>query len=151
MNARDKVDFSLLNDKQLKVYIADKIETDNLWLRRGLLAIYQRQTAEEKSSGSTLAHNGRGFSATDAGFCTDIAMRLEDGAVLSYKQLLVIRKIMRKYVGQLVKITRESYPYTQSAAQITAALPSAAVVEGMEYNLNAHLPLVSYTDAMLYY
>lgn len=92
--------------------IAEKLKTDDLWLIRGILAIYSAQTADEQRSGETKYKNGVGFSGVDSSFlsslATQVLSRIRNGRipanVLSPKQLSAARKCMVKYSGQLSKI-----------------------------------------------
>jgi hypothetical protein len=98
----------LLEGNEDKVWtkeeIREKIKTDDNWLIRGLLAIYDRQTEEEQSNHTTNVHNGIGFSAFDAEFMTNVAKWYNNKGFLSEKQLMHVRKKMLKYSGQLARI-----------------------------------------------
>lgn len=99
--------YDLMTDAELKTYIAEKIQTDAQWLRRAVVAIYERQTLDEQRTDSTNHHNKMGFTGADASFLSSIAkVIVEKRYSLTEKQLIVTRKKMGKYVGQLVKITR---------------------------------------------
>lgn len=71
---------------------------------RALIAIYERQTEDEKATHATKLHNGVGFSAFDAEFCTDLAKKAKRGWTLSPKQLAVARNKMKRYWRQLAEI-----------------------------------------------
>lgn len=103
--------------------IKEKLETDNRWLIRGLVAIFQRQTEDEQRQDSTNHLNGVGFNGSDAPFLSVMARRAIDrtkvdprnmeavkkaidGMGFSPRQLQCIRKAMKKYAGQLHKITK---------------------------------------------
>ena len=95
--------------------IEEKIRTNNLWLIRAILAIYDRQTTTEKIEKVSKFENGIGFNKTDSHFFSSISRILIsiyktkkptmyfDGC-LSSKQLYVCRKRILKYSGQLEKI-----------------------------------------------
>ena len=99
-----------------KSFIKHKLETDDRWLVRGLLAIYAKQTEDEKMSDATKASNDVGFNAMDANILSDISKRtINAGAksaaakpdfnvfrFLSARQRDLVRKKMIKYAGQLV-------------------------------------------------
>jgi hypothetical protein len=93
-----------------KSYTADdirtKLETDNKWLFRGLLAIYKRQTEDEQRTDQTNHNNNVGFNGTDAAFLSIMARRALEDKPFSEKQIACIRKAMRKYAGQLYKISK---------------------------------------------
>ena len=60
--------------KWTKDEIKEKLANDGRWLVRGLLAIYDRQTADEKAVGATVEDNGIGFNGADAEILSSIAM-----------------------------------------------------------------------------
>lgn len=84
--------------------IRNKLATDNRWLARGILAIYARQTEEEKAIAATLSSNGIGFNGCDSFILSSFAEQLKAGRTLSTKQVVIARKKMLKYAGQLKKI-----------------------------------------------
>jgi hypothetical protein len=96
---------------QAKTYteteIRQGIETNNHWLTRGILAIYDRQTEDEKRSEETRHYNGVGYNGVDAHFASSLAQQLRAGYTLSPKQLNAARKMMKKYCGQLTKIANK--------------------------------------------
>lgn len=87
-----------------KVFIKEKIATSDAWLYRAILAIYAGQTAEEQNMGGTVEDNGIGFNAVDAGFMTQLALSLKHHNRLTAKQIAIGRRIIMKYVGQLLKL-----------------------------------------------
>jgi hypothetical protein len=84
--------------------IRSKIETDQPWLERALLALYARQTRDEQDSEETLLLNNVGFTGADAPFLTYCAKWVESGKHLSGRFLDDVRRRMVKYVGQLTRI-----------------------------------------------
>jgi len=86
-----------------------------LWLVRGLLAIYARQTADEKSYRETVDDNGVGFSSVDARILSSLAqqvIRFNNGqssfsSPLSSRQFDVLRQRLPKYAMQLAHIARK--------------------------------------------
>lgn len=87
-----------------KAEIADKLATNDRWLIHGLMAIYAKQTYEEQAGDRTVEENGMGFNAFDAPILSDMARQYQTSGYLSKRQLVIIRKCMKKYAGQLVKI-----------------------------------------------
>lgn len=87
-----------------KENIKAKLATDDRWLLRGLVAIYNKQTDAEKSAGLTAEDNGIGFNGVDAEILTSIAQQNIARGSVSPKQLAIVRKKMMKYAGQLAKI-----------------------------------------------
>lgn len=90
--------------KWTKEAIKARLEKDDKWLVRGLLAIYGRQTAEEQTHGQTVEDNGIGFNGVDAEILTSFALQFQQRGFLTTKQLEIARKKMLKYGGQLAKI-----------------------------------------------
>lgn len=106
------------NGADRKAMIAANIEKGPWeWVVRGLEAIYERQTADEKEAEATSHHNGVGFNGIDAAILSSFAKQVKawkakpEGAryprPLSEKQLALARKKMKKYAGQLARIAEE--------------------------------------------
>lgn len=94
------------------------LEKNDLAVERALVALYNRQTADEQATHTTAHHNGMGFNGVDADFGTSLAEKVLKGWKLSPKQLAAARKMLRKYVGQLLVV-----------AQATMAAKAAKVQE----------------------
>jgi hypothetical protein len=77
------------------------------WMLRGLLAIYARQTADEKAAQTTRYDNDIGFNGLDAPILSSFAQQYQQRGWLSEKQLVIARGKMEKYAGQLARIARE--------------------------------------------
>lgn len=92
--------------KWTKEEIRHNLETDNTWLYRGLLAIYKRQTDDEKNAGITKHENSVGFSGCDSSFLSNAAQFYLKTGFLTTKHLAAVRKAMLKYAGQLQKIAQ---------------------------------------------
>lgn len=97
---------TVANKKWKKEEIQLKMETDNKWLYRGLMVIYQNQTADERNAGVTSHSNGIGFTGADASYLTAMALRLKNYGHLG-KQLANVRRAMVKYAGQLAKVANQ--------------------------------------------
>ena len=81
-----------------------KLETDNVWLFRGLKAIYALQTDDEKASEVTKHENSVGFNGVDANILSSFAKQLLAEGWLSRRQIDMTRKKMLKYAKQLANI-----------------------------------------------
>lgn len=90
-----------------KEEIKEKLSTDDRWLLRGLLALYKKQTNEEKAYRVTKEHNNVGFNAADADFLSGMARILVEGKTLTNNQIAAVRKSMLKYSGQLTRIANK--------------------------------------------
>lgn len=73
-------------------------------VRRAIVAIYKRQTAEEQASLTTRVDNKIGFGAFDAEFLSSLAQRIERGWGLTDKQLAIGRNKIKRYWRQLAEI-----------------------------------------------
>lgn len=90
--------------------ILNLLETNNKMVERSIIVIFERQTADEQQSYTTNRTNGRGFNGVDAHFGTVLAnvviankYNRMPGEILSIKQRQIARKMLKKYVGQLVE------------------------------------------------
>lgn len=105
-----------MNTNELtKEIIQNKLETNITWLLRGVVAIYEKQTADEKNTDSTNRTNGVGFTGADARFGSSIAKRLIAGGGVTPNQLVACKKMMKKYAGQLLRIAKEKALQSQGA------------------------------------
>jgi hypothetical protein len=99
--------------------IREKLETSDKWLFRAVVAIYERQTADEQAAEETRENNGIGFSGVDAAILSSFAKQIMEWnrgestyrTPLSERQTTLARKKMKKYAGQLSRI---------AAARVTA-------------------------------
>ena len=87
--------------------IRQKLATDNRWLVRALLALYNRQTEDEKDSQAAKYNNCRGFNSADSMILTSFAQQWLRRNWLSNRQLAKMRRLLMKYSKQLVLIARE--------------------------------------------
>ena len=91
-----------------KSLVREKLDTDNAWLVRGLLALHAKQTPDEQRNADTRHDNDRGFNSADAPLMTSFVRQWNTRLWFSDKQLNRLRKTLRKYAGQLVRIAREN-------------------------------------------
>jgi hypothetical protein len=89
-----------------KQEIRTMLETNDVWVIRGMLAIFEYQTADEQAHGRTEYDNGVGFNGVDAEILTSFVEQYKARNFLSPKQIAIARKKMLKYAGQLVKIAK---------------------------------------------
>lgn len=90
--------------KYTKQMIREKLELSNVWVIRGLLAIYKYQTESEKVAGQTREDNEVGFNGVDSIIMSSFAQQWTTRGFLSPKQWTIARKKVMKYAGQLAKI-----------------------------------------------
>lgn len=94
-------------------YIKWLLDMNNRAVERAMVAIYNRQDADEKSAESTLKLNGRGFSAFDARKGTYYARWVLSGRNLSGHHLEKARAMAHKYVKQLAEVATEKLASTE--------------------------------------
>lgn len=80
------------------------LDTNAKAVTRGILAIYERQTADEQRADRTSHSNGIGYSAFDAEFMSSLARQIGQGRTLSVKQMAIGRNKIKRYAGQLAEI-----------------------------------------------
>lgn len=95
-----------------KEAIIAKLDESPIMVERSLVRLYFRQTADERSVNGTRYSNGVGFTGADANLMSKFAQWVlkgkekgyAEGKLLSEKQLVLTRKRIKKYAGQLVNI-----------------------------------------------
>lgn len=87
--------------------IKQKILTDQRWLERAVVAIYERQTEREQDLFVTEDYNERGFNNVDCRTGAFMAQWIQKGNSLSGKWIKIAQKIMPKYANQLAAIAQE--------------------------------------------
>lgn len=81
--------------------LREKLGSDYKWAVRGLVRIYEAQTADEQSAGTTKYHNGVGFTGADSFILSSFAKQVNQGRTLKGKQLPILFKKMPRYARQL--------------------------------------------------
>jgi hypothetical protein len=71
-------------------------------IERAILAIYARQTADERADGTTRHVNGRGFNSRDAKYGSYLARWIQSGRSLSGRHLTRAKRMAIRYSGQLI-------------------------------------------------
>lgn len=89
-----------------KKIVREMLLTNNEWLVRGMMALYNRQTSDEVASEDTKHQNARGFNSSDAMILTSFSKQWLARNWLSDNQLAIMRRKMVKYAGQLARIAR---------------------------------------------
>jgi hypothetical protein len=77
------------------------INSNDRAVERAMVAIWERQTADEQATQGTRHHNGRGFAAWSARSGTYFAEWVRSGRRLTGKHLAKARKIALHHAGQL--------------------------------------------------
>lgn len=97
---------SFTNQQQWREYLQNLIRTNDRALVKSILVIYERQTDDEKYSGQTTEHNGKGFGKIDSEFFSQIVVQLKHGYPLTDRQIAVARNKMPKYWRQLMQVSK---------------------------------------------
>ena len=92
----------------VRVWTTEEIKTlleqSDKAVARAILAIYNRQTVDEKNIKETTANNGIGYNGIDANFMSSLAQFYQSKGFLSSGQIKYGRKAIMKYAGQLTEI-----------------------------------------------
>ena len=83
-------------------------------VERAVVAIYRRQTEDEKEAYETKHHNRVGFAACHAGLGTYYAKWILSGKHLSGSHVERARRMVRHYAGQLHQIALTNQGQTQT-------------------------------------
>lgn len=83
--------------------VAAKIEVSRVSLEAAILAVYARQTADERVVKHTKHVNGVGFNGPDSTFLSSLAEWLRQGRTLTERQARHARKRMIKYRRQVLE------------------------------------------------
>lgn len=86
-------------------FLKSKLRTSDAWAKRALTQIYKFQTDEEQHVGYTKEFNGVGFSGADSEILSSFAEFYKRRGFLSPKQLIILKKRIHKYWGQILKIS----------------------------------------------
>ena len=109
-------------------FLREKLANDIRWSIKGLLRVYENQTADEQNSGTTKHHNGIGFTGADADILSSFAEQIKKGRQLSEKQCKILFKKMPRYARQLEKAANDAQheePIDQSIEGYQAATHGA--------------------------
>jgi len=96
-----------------KETVRENLLRSDKWVYRAVVALYNRQTDEEKVISDTKDRNFRGFNAFDAEILTSFADQIQQWESCGYnkyqnplsrKQMAIARKKVLKYSGQLARI-----------------------------------------------
>jgi hypothetical protein len=99
--------------KWTKEQMKEFVQTNDKVLYGALLALYDCQTADEKSWGETQYNNGVGFNGCDANFLSSVAESLKKYGSLTDKQKVITRKKLVKYMGQITNLANAKYAAKQ--------------------------------------
>lgn len=83
---------------------------------RALTKLHGFQTSLEQTTRCTRAHNGKGFTACDAGFLSSLAERVKRGQTLTPQQLGAVRRPNAKGHCRLAKYWRQLLGHTPTTS-----------------------------------
>ena len=89
-----------------KELIQTRMATNDAWLYRAVVSIFERQTADEQNAETTAHDNGVGFTSADAPLLSSFAKQITARGFLTPKQKAFAVKKMHKYAGQLLRIAQ---------------------------------------------
>ena len=84
--------------------IKSLLDRSNAAVERAVVAIFRRQTADEREAAQTRHHNNQGFAACHAHRGTYYAQWVLSGRHLDGRHLEKARRMVRRYAGQLCEI-----------------------------------------------
>jgi hypothetical protein len=87
--------------------IKNLLETDDQFVCRAIVKIFEKQTEDEKASDMTDCNNGVGFNGTDAFIMSQYAKFFMEKKYLTPKQLAIAKRKIMKYAKQLTRIANE--------------------------------------------
>lgn len=82
--------------------LSDLIDSSDEWAAGALMELFQFQTVDEQSINGTVHDNGVGFNGFDAPILTDMSKFYLERRYLTPKQLIFIRRTVKKYINQLL-------------------------------------------------
>lgn len=94
-------------NKELVATIKVNVATKQAWAERAIVALFERQTADEQAVSATRENNKIGFNGVDAEILSSFAKQVLWGRKLSEKQLAIAFKKLPKYAKQLATIAEE--------------------------------------------
>jgi hypothetical protein len=152
---------------ETKATVTHLLATNDEFVKRAILAMFYRQTADEQATGSTNTQNGVGLNGVDAPFITSLAEQVLGIGEYEYKgrvytrkgprdlsenQINAARKLLKKYSGQLVELVSGSETITETETAPTPELDfsdTLAVAERVLSMLRTEYKAVKTTiDAM---
>lgn len=96
-----------------KEEILEGLKSNNSWVEKAVLAIFNKQTIEEQISDSTRKSNNMGYNSSDARLMSYYAKWIQSGKKLTGCHLEKARKKIYKYSGQLTKIANGEIWYVR--------------------------------------
>ena len=90
-----------VSQAKIRDFLKKQLSTNSNWALRGLVRIYERQTADEQAVMRTEVVNGVGFTGCDAEILSSFAEQYKRRGTLSEKQMVLVFKKMPRYWKQI--------------------------------------------------
>lgn len=87
-----------------KQWVVAQLDASQRNVELAVMAIFNRQTADEQVTNGTRHNNSMGFNGLDAEFGSSLAKSIVNYGKLSTKQAQYARKIIGKYWSQLIEV-----------------------------------------------
>lgn len=94
------------------------LDRNALAVERAVLAIFKRQTEDERQAETTKHRNGRGFASCHASRGSYYAKWLLSGRHLTGTHLDKARKMTKHYAGQLAEVVQTNSPTEREIANV---------------------------------
>ena len=93
-----------ITKKAMTEFVKEQLATNDVWAKRALVVINGQQTKEEQDCAQTAEANGVGFSQVHS-FLSKYAEFYEKKDFLSPKQMVVVKKFIKKYHRQVIEFS----------------------------------------------
>ena len=90
-----------------KEQIQTNLRTNQRWIERTLVVLYQRQTSDEQTTGQTREFNGIGFNGPDSRYLSYCSRWILRGNHLNQKHLEKCSSRLPKYWRQVQELIKE--------------------------------------------
>lgn len=85
-------------------FLRHMLKTNIDWAKRGLLRVYENQTADERRQHLTVEENGVGFTSYHAATLTALSIHIKNGPALRAEHRQVILKYTHHYTNQIFNL-----------------------------------------------
>lgn len=116
--------------KEKQAWINDILDSSDRAVERALMAVYNRQTADEKAALTTTHLNGMGFNGLDAEFGCSLAEKLKKYGSLTKNQIFHARKMLKRYWRQLAEVAEANGKLPSIKPEKPAPVAAVPVTKG---------------------
>jgi hypothetical protein len=110
-----------MTNVEMRRTLLSQLASNSRLVERAIIVLYERQTADEQSSSTTVHHNGKGFSAWSAERGSYYARWIQSGKHLTGVHLQRARHIAQRHVRQLVELAQQKAASKEVAHTANAA------------------------------